>query len=569
VDSESSSDSSTNTKKEKKKYNSLWTQKFGKRKITDNNDLRNVINYIRTNRKKHELPENKKLEKTINKMTCSIEHALRTEYNGGFDVVIGNPPYVRQELLGNFKPFFEKNYAVYEGTSDLFAYFYEKALQILRHKGLFGFISNTFDKTKAAVNLRDYLKGKIEFINYIDFTDVQIFEGATTYPIILIAVNSRTDNIFFNYIKIPRKKKSGIFEIDSELSIQVQQNSLDSESWNFNSIYGAKLLDKLKGLKELRKQYGKCYRGIVTGFNDAFIIDKSTKQRLEKEHNSSKELIKPFLEGKDQSKWHSFEIDKYILFTRRGTAIENYPAIKKYLETNKERLTPRNSFEQKIGRKPGSYKWFEIQDSVDYYKIFESPKITWPNLQANNKFSLDYNSYYINAPSVIFPSDNKTLLCILNSKITWFFLKSICVVRSGGYIEVKPQYFEQIPIPEIKNEEAFNQKADEIINYTSKLQNIRSNFINLLQSKYDIDKLSKKLQNWHELEFKEFLKELKKAKVQLSLSEEAEWMQYFNEQKQKAQELKAEIEKTDKEIDQMVYELYGLTEEEIRIVENS
>ena len=98
---------------------------------------------------------------------------------------------------------------------------------------------------------------------------------------------------------------------------------------------------------------------------------------------------------------------------------------------------------------------------------------------------------------------------------------------------------------------------------------LKLQLINLVISKFQIDNISKKLRNWHKLEFKEFLTELKKAKVKLSLSEEAEWMQYFNEQKQNAQELKAKIEKTDKEIDQLVYELYGLTEEEIKIVEES
>ncbi len=153
--------------------------------------------------------------------------------------------------------------------------------------------------------------------------------------------------------------------------------------------------------------------------------------------------------------------------------------------------------------------------------------------------------------------------------MVWEFLKSICVVRSGGYIEVKPQYFEQIPIPELKNEEAFERIADEIIDKTSQLQKSVSGFTNLLQSKFPLEKLTKNLQSWHELDFGGFLKELKKAKVQLTLSEEAEWMSYFNEQKQKATALQQEIDRVDKEIDQMVYALYGLTEEEIGIVEGS
>ena len=183
---------------------------------------------------------------------------------------------------------------------------------------------------------------------------------------------------------------------------------------------------------------------------------------------------------------------------------------------------------------------------------------------------------------MVFPGDNKTLLCILNSKITWFFLKSICVVRSGGYIEVKPQYFEQIPIPDLKNEKAFEQKTDSIINCTSELQNIQSKFLKYLQSQYSIETFSKKLQNWHELDFGDFISELNKAikkennkgtgslaHTALSKKDEIEWMELFEDYKRQAQTLKSEIEKTDKEIDQMVNELYGLTEEEIKIVEGN
>nr|WP_288934826.1 DNA methyltransferase [uncultured Allomuricauda sp.] len=486
---------------------------------------------------------------------------------GGFDVVIGNPPYVRQELLGEFKAYFEKTFKVFEGTSDLFAYFYEQGFKLLKQGGSFGFISNTFDKTKAAFKLRNYLQNAVKFENYIDFTEVQVFEGATTYPIILIARNFAVDHFPFNYVKVDKQLQGKVIEIDSIEGIEVNQKTLDPESWSFNSIEFASILAKMKTHNSVRNKFGKCYYGIKTGFNKAFIIDKSTKSSLEKEHPGSQKLIKPFYEGKDLSKWHSNAIEKYLIFTRRGTSIDDYPAIKGYLNNFKERLTPRNSPDIKIGRKPGPYKWFEIQDSVDYYKRFEQPKITWPNLQNNSKFCIDFNGYYINAPSVILPSESKALLCVLNSKLVWEFLKAICVIRSGGYIEVKPQYFEQIPVPDFKNESDFESKANDIINLTKSLQKSESTFIDLLLSKFEIEKLSKKLQNWHHLDFKDFLKELKKAKVQLSLSEEAEWIPYFNEQKQKVQELKSEINMVDAEINQLVYQLYGLTKEEIKIIE--
>ncbi|AEV31497.1 type I restriction-modification system methyltransferase subunit [Owenweeksia hongkongensis DSM 17368] len=485
---------------------------------------------------------------------------------GGFDVVIGNPPYVRQELLGDFKEYFEKTYKVFEGTSDLFAYFYEKGFAILKPSGQFGFISNTFDKTKAAVKLRSYLQSQVTFNSYIDFTEVQIFEGATTYPIILIAQNSAPKKQVFTYRKI---KKAQVSEIVSNHAIEVDQFSLTEDSWSFNSVALATIIDKLKLHSTIRSTISKCFYGIKTGFNEAFIIDLVTKKKLEEEHSSSSELIKPFFEGKDLTKWHSAEIDKFLIFTRRGTIIEDFPAIKTYLEQFKERLTPRNSPEIKVGRKAGPYKWFEIQDSVDYYKKFEAGKITWPNLQNRSKFSLDLSGYYINAPSVILPSDSKALLCIINSKLIWEFLKSICVVRSGGYIEVKPQYFEQIPIPPLANEAQFEERCDQIIVNTETIQQTQQSLLQVLTNRYPMEKLSGKLQNWPSLDFKGFLKELQKAKVKLSLAEEAEWMPYFNQQKQQVQALQAQIDTLDKEIDQMVYALYGLTEEEIEVVENS
>lgn len=202
--------------------------------------------------------------------------------------------------------------------------------------------------------------------------------------------------------------------------------------------------------------------------------------------------------------------------------------------------------------------------------MFEKPKIVFPNLQNTNKFAYDETGAYINAPAVILPTNDKFLTAILNSKLVWYFLTSICVVRNGGYVEVKPQYFEQIPIPKISEEikPELSELTIQIISKTSEKQKLQSLFLHLLENKFAELKINKKLENWHELEFKDFLKELQKAKIKLNISEEAEWIQYFNEQTEKVKTIKSEIEKTDREIDRMVYELYGLTEEEIKIVEN-
>ncbi len=547
----------------------LWTQKFHSVEITSSEQLQNTIHYIEHNRVKHELPESKILLLLTKQFCCTIQHAFRIEYNGGFDVVVGNPPYVRQELLGDYKDYFSKIYSVYNSSSDLFAYFYEKAFLMLKTKGKFGFISNTFDKTTAGIDLRSYLKNKIQFKQYIDFTEVQIFEGATTYPIILIADNHFDADNKFSFIKIPGSTKTDNIDIEFFPVVEVVQETLENNNWTFKSIDSNALLNKISTHKTIRDQYGKCYRGIVTGFNEAFIISKEDKEIILKESYLDGELIKPFYEGKDLSKWTPETIDKFIIFTKRGTDIDKYPAIKNWLNKYKERLEPRNNPEQKEGRKPGPYKWFEIQDSVDYFKLFEGIKITWPNLQNSNKFCIEENGYYINAPSVIFPSDNKALLVILNSKIVWYYLTSICVVRSGGYIEVKPQYFEQIPVPYIADEFKLPliEMADIMLLQNKELQMVKAKFIKLLLSKFPDLKINNKLADWNNIDFKTFTKELEKQKIKLSLSEQSDWIDFFEKEKEKANSIQQIIATTDAAIDAMVYKLYQLTEEEIKIVE--
>ncbi|MDO9339164.1 MAG: TaqI-like C-terminal specificity domain-containing protein, partial [Bacteroidales bacterium] len=311
-------------------------------------------------------------------------------------------------------------------------------------------------------------------------------------------------NSEFDFLKIEpleyKLNKENIFKESS--FIKISQKSLNPNSWSFNNKTRSDLINKILIHKTIANQYGKCYYGIKTGFNEAFIIDKYKKLELEKGCIIALELIKPFLEGKDLKKWTTPEIEKWIIFTRRGTDIDKFSSIKDHLEKYKDRLIPKTKSSDKTGRKPGSYKWFEIQDSVDYYNLFEESKIVWPNLQNKNKFLFDQEGRYINAPGVIFPTKEKYLLALLNSSLVWYFLTTICVVRSGGFIEVKPQYFEQIPIPEITDEikTVLIDKVDKIIAF-------------------------------------------------------------------KKTDPAADTSALESEIDRLVYELYGLTEEEIRIVE--
>jgi hypothetical protein len=223
----------------------------------------------------------------------------------------------------------------------------------------------------------------------------------------------------------------------------------------------------------------------------------------------------------------------------------------------------------------GDY-WWELRNCA-YYELFEEPKIIFPNLQNKNKFSFDEQGVFINAPAVMLSlahlsnpiAEGKALMAILNSKLIWYFLKSICVVRSGGYIEVKPQYFEQLPIPslDLEHQQPFIAKADLMLSLNKELQDISGKFQRSIMRKFELEELPGKLQNWYQLTYSEFIKELAKKKFKLSLSQEEEWESHFAEKVEQVHAIKTQIDTTDNEIDRMVYAIYGLTEEEIRVVE--
>lgn len=486
--------------------------------------------------------------------------------NGGFDVVVGNPPYVRQELLSPYKSYLEDQYKVFAGTTDLFAYFYEKGLDILKPDGFMSFISNTFAKTTGAGEvLRDYLQNNSQFIQLVDFGTLVIFEGATTYPIIMVLRKSEKKTNF-KYYAVDKGDLSSLDSGFQAKSFIVEQSSLSKDGWTFENESSRKLREKISTHKTVTELYGKSYRGILTGFNEAFIIDETKRDELIAKDSKSTELIKPFWEGKDIGRWSSATESKYIIFTRRGVDIERYPAIKSHLEKYRVQLTPRNTPEIKAGRKPGPYEWYEIQDVVGYFELFEKPKITWPNLQAKGKFCFDDSGKYINAPAVILATGDKALLAVLNSNVVWFFLKGVCVVRSGGYLEVKPQYFAQTPIPKIDDDSRLKLEniSDAIISYTKQIELSSTRFKTLVSSQYGVEKWPTKLNKWWNTDFDSFIKYLK---LKLSLQQKDELISLFDKYKNECTGLSSSIENYESEINDVVYALYNLTAEEIQIIE--
>ncbi len=508
---------------------------------------------------------------------------------GGFDVVIGNPPYVRQELFTDIKNTLQQIYNVFQSQADLYVYFFELGHKILKEDGYFSMIvANKWLRVTYAHKLREWLIKK-KIIEIIDFGDLPVFADASAYPcIITIKNNSDVDLI---KVTTPTTLNFG------SLDIYVQQNSfsvnpkyLSSNNWQLVDNNKAKILKKINNQAITLHKYtnGVIRRGIVTGFNEAFVINEATRNSLIKAHPSSQDIIKPFLAGRDVKR-NTIEFqDSYIIFTRRGIEIEKFPAVLSYLSQFKLQLEPKPKGWKGNwpGRKSGSYQWYEIQDSIEYFKEFEKPKIIYPNICKSPQFCLDRKGYYTNQKCFIIPLDDNYLLSVLNSRIMFFFFKMNLPKLRGDYFEPGYIHLRKFPIPECNNKETHN-KITTLVEHTCTvnkgLQILTSKFYNYIVQIIKAT-LPKKLDSWYELEFGEFIKELNKAikasnKVrtkegkspipELTKKDEFEWMELFEENKKKAVELQQQIDGTDRKIDQMVYELYELTAEEISIVENS
>jgi hypothetical protein len=457
--------------------------------------------------------------------------------NGGFDIVIGNPPYVRQEGLGEFKEYFSSHYQVYHGVADLYAYFIEKGISLLKPDGLFGIIvANKWTRAGYGEPLRRFLKSK-EVLEIVDFGDLPVFEKATTYPCILRVKNAkglekgtarRAPTIDAVNVKTLAFGDLGDYVEKNKFKVDVSQ--LDDAGWALAGANVQALLQKLKALIENGRavtlgEYveGKIYYGIKTGLNEAFVIDEATKKRLIKEDPKSKEIIKPFLAGRDIKRYQQPVSDKYLIFTRHGIDIKKYPAIEKHLLPFKERLMPKprnfNGKEWK-GRKPGAYQWYEIQDTIDYFEEFEKPKIIYAEIAIKGQFTIEKNNFYGDTTSYILRSDSKYLLGVLNSKLWTYMFSKISSEIRGGFFRWKKQYMEILPVHLV---DASNARE----------KGIQNQIVELVGTILDLQK-----------KYRDARMENEKSMF------------------------KKQIDILDQKIDRLVYDLYGLTEDEIKIVES-
>jgi len=372
------------------------------------------------------------------------------------------------------------------------------------------------------------------------------------------------------------------------------------------------------------------YRGVTTGLNNAFVIDSHVKQRLIEQDPGSALLIKPYVRGEDLHPWYQDDPQLFLIFTRRGTDLAQYPAIAEYLELYRERLEPKpNDWDNSqpwLGRKAGQYKWFEIQDSVDYYPVFEAPRIHSTKVSFQPSFSLRQDTLYASNTSYVIPvadvAKGRFVVALLNSRLAYYYCRKVFAPKANGYYEVQPERLAAFPIPvnwesvQLSDDsglyvETFEACTEMPVNSKhvcvalDHLATRRLDFVQMRQSLtadfwIDLEGVTapaafRKLRDkgkqeaglaadpalaayvradshstraldeslaWDEAAFKAFVRALAGPVDGLS-----GLVKVYGRYAPRYRELVERIAHTDRLIDQIVYKLYGLTDEEIAIVE--
>ncbi|MFP6277780.1 class I SAM-dependent DNA methyltransferase [Helicobacter pylori] len=450
----------------------------------------------------------------------------------GFDCIIGNPPYIRQEHIKDLKPLLEKQYQdFYNSTADIYTYFFALAYHLLKEKGFSAFItSNKYARAKYGAKLRELLLKKTTIVSYMELNALKVFESATvdTSIINFIKQTPPEESGFKYYEPTPNDKD----DLKSTPSLLMKQNALSTESFIFANATLLDLRDKMESVGTPLKDWDiQIYRGILTGANEAFIIPTEKREEIlnacktQEERERTEALIKPILRGKDIKRYSYEWAGEWLIFipwhfpnTGSPKDMEqnekdfsiHYPIIYAHLLSHKDELLKRNKDE--TGKR---YEWYCLQRwAASYLQDFEKEKIVYGEIVQEPRFYLDNGEcelgvFYAEATSFILTGEHlRYLLGMLHSKLITFAFKTFYAgggLGESGY-RYKKAFIERLPIPKIteKNQEL----ADKITDCAERIL------------------------------------------------------------KSKEKDPKANTQRLEKEIDALVYQLYHLTDEEIKIIED-
>lgn len=502
--------------------------------------------------------------------------------NGGFDVVIGNPPYVRQELLSPIKPYLKQHYQCYDGVADLYAYFYEKGLNILKPAGKLSYIvTNKWLKAGYGEPLRRFFIENSTFEQIIDFGHAPIFEDADTFPCIISVYKSSPSQAEITELKtsipaefnvklcpVPREKLANI-----NLTQYVQNEGYDvswsrftSESWSLERPDVEELMKKIQRVGIPLKDFAgvKPLYGIKTGLNEAFLIDDETKNKIVQADPKSAEIIKPYLRGQDIKRWSPEWQNLWMIYTNSEVDINFYPSVKQHLSQYKDKLEKRAS----------KQVWWQIEASPTYYQKFLDPKLIVQRIAFYPRVAFDNQGLFINDSALIIPSDNYWILGCLNSPANWYLSFRYLPHKKDEALAMDIPYVQNFPIAPLTNimSVEYESIVQRLIEITISQKTVYQDFLTWLQIQYKVKKITRKLENFADLNFEELIEEVikqlpkSKSSDPLGVKGLKSIREAYNEYVPDIQTRKQEALKLEQRLSDLVNQAYQLTPEEIELI---
>jgi len=498
----------------------------------------------------------------------------------GFDAVVGNPPYVRQEELGPYKPYYAAAYPeIYHGVADLSVYFLGQGLRQLQKDGAVSFItSGTFQKLNFGAPLRHYLAEQATLVEMVEFGEQQVFSDATTYPIIFRIQNALHMPEGTFTLRRPAVTPQQFVTVG-----EVRQPTGNSP-WVFMSEKLQHVIEGWAGSTPLGKVLTEpIYRGVTTGLNDAFVVDQETRDRLTTHSSATKDLIKPFVRGEDLHTWYQVQNGLSLIVIPSGwtqskfkDGLNEADAWAKF-HSDFPMLTEHLLKYEKAARvrqDQGRY-WWELRP-CNYYPIFEKPRIHSTKVSLFPRFSLSDEASYAGNTSYVLPlpdvGTGYYLLGLLNSRVCEYYSRSVFAAKANGYYEVQPEPLSRFPVPDASDadRETIGTLAQEITTEARARYALHQKARHRLRA--DLAPpgatLNQKLTAWWTLDFPGLQAELAKAfRKTIPVRDRDDWEAWLGQQRAAHDTHTDAIIERERALNARIYALFGLDAGEIALIE--
>ncbi len=362
----------------------------------------------------------------------------------GFDIVLANPPYVRMELFKDQKPVLRANFPqVHAERADLYCYFYARAIQLLRPGGMLAFISsNKWLRAGYGANLREHVAATTSVQCVVDFGELPVFQQAATYPMVIVArKGSPTTSIRFAQVPSLDEPYPDVLAVVSRYGHDLDSTAIRSSDWRLSTTTSANILRTMDANTVPLGRYvnGRIYRGVVTGLNQAFLIDGATRDLLIEANPEAEQVIRPCIIGDDVAKWKIESHDRWLLYMRHGVGVSGLRSVLNHLRVYRDRLEQRATKQE----------WYELQQPQSRFMwAFEGPKILYQEIATHQGFAFDTTGAITNNKVFMIPTEDLFLLGVLNSAAAWLYLKETAGRLQGGAVALQALYVSVIPIPD-------------------------------------------------------------------------------------------------------------------------